>query len=82
VDHARSTATGDRFIAFEESTHSRLILYDTTTGDILDLGAAHRDELGDGVLFGGQSVSGRVLSFLFQDATSPTPRIGWAILPE
>lgn len=82
VEHANNPSAGDRFIAFDEITHSRLILYDTTTGDILDLGAAHRDELGDGVLFGGQSVSGRVLSFLFQDATSPTPMIGWAILPE
>ena len=68
---------GDRYVAFEEITRSRLVVYDTVTGAVLDL---RPPESPGTVGYGGQSVSGRLLAFYTQ-GTGRT-QIGWAVLPE
>jgi hypothetical protein len=83
VENANRPSIGDRFVAFDEISRSRLSVYDPVTRSVLDLasGSALGSE-GD-IVFGGESVSGRLLAFSVgpADASAP-PRIGWAILPE
>ena len=66
---------GDRYVAFEEISRSRLAVYDTQTGSVVDLAPP-----GSPGSYGGQSLSGRLLTFYTQ--TGEKPQIGWAILPE
>lgn len=76
VPHANRPSIGDRYLAFEEITHSRLAVYDTLSGGLLNLAPAASSPGS----YGGQSLSGRLLVF-----TTPGPdraQIGWAVLPE
>lgn len=83
VDRANHPSIGDRYIAFEEITHGRLVAYDPVTSTMLDLGAAWTRGTAGSVFYGGQSLSGRLLAFSVQSAdTAGLPRIGWAVLPE
>jgi hypothetical protein len=77
VAKANRPSIGDRFVALDEITHSRLAVYDLATGLIVEL---VRTESG-GPTYGGSSLSGRLLTF-FTQATGGQPQIGWAILPE
>lgn len=77
VVRAARPSVGDRYIAFEEISRSRLAVYDTLTGSVLDLAPA--DSQG-APRYGGQSLSGRLLAFYTQ--LGELPQIGWAILPE
>lgn len=78
IEHANRPSIGDRYVAFEEIFHTRLAVYDTFTGLVFDLAPA-----GGPSTYGGQSISGRLLTFYTQgpDGTGQA-RIGWAILPE
>ena len=79
IANAARPSIGDRFVAFEEITHSRLAVFDLTTGDVLDLTRA--DPTGS-ALYGGQSLRGRLMTYFTQGpATNGLPRIGWALLP-
>jgi hypothetical protein len=69
---------GDRYLAFEELTRARLSLYDLRAGTVLDLATV--DPLGN-VHYGGQSLSGRLLTWYVQDSPR-NPRIEWALLPD
>jgi hypothetical protein len=83
VEHANRPSIGARYVAFDEITHSRLLLFDTSSGQVIDVGAMRPDAPAGAVLYGGESVSGTLLAFIEQ-GTEPgaQPRIGWAILPE
>jgi hypothetical protein len=79
VPNGNRPSIGDRFLAFDEITRSRLDIYDPSTRRVIDLGRS-----GPGApTYGGLSVSGDLLTWFTQgpDATG-LPRIGWAILPE
>lgn len=75
VANADRPSIGDRYVAFEEISRSRLAVYDTRTGSVIDLAPA-----GAPGSYGGHSISGRLLTFYTQ--TGEKPQIGWAILPE
>ncbi len=75
VAKADRPTIGDRYVAFEEISRSRLAVYDTRTGLVVDLAPP-----GSPGSYGGLSLSGRLLSFYTQ--TGEKPQIGWAILPE
>ena len=82
IANAARPSIGDRYVTFDEITHSRLGAYDTLTGTTLDLVDARTGELGT-VLYGGESISGRLLTFVTQGVEpNALPRIGWALLPE
>ena len=83
IEHANRPSIGARYVAFDEITHSRLLLFDTTSGQVIDVGGMRPDAAAGAVLYGGASVSGNLLAFIEQ-GTEPgaQPRIGWAILPE
>jgi hypothetical protein len=68
---------GDRFVAFDEITHTRLEVYDLASGQVVELERA----ASGAPTYGGISLSGSLLAFLRQEADA-RPRIGWAILPE
>ncbi len=78
VAHANRPSIGDRYVAFEEISHSRLAVFDPETGALLDLVPAGTTGT---TAYGGQSLSGRLLAFFTQSGGEP-PRIGWALLPE
>jgi len=81
VDAANRPSIGDRFVAFEEITHSTLPVYDTASRTLVDL--ASDRILGGPSLYGGESISGRLLTFFVQPSEAlAAPRIGWAELPE
>jgi hypothetical protein len=83
VEHADLPSTGDRFIAFDEITHTRLLVYDPITRSVVDLGLSVADDAAGKVFFGGASLRGDILAFSVQAATTGTePRVGWARLPE
>ncbi len=75
VAKADRPTIGDRYVAFEEISRSRLAVYDTRTGSVVDLVPP-----GGTGTYGGHSLSGRLLTFYTQ--TGEKPRIGWTILPE
>ena len=83
IEHANRPSIGARYVAFDEITHSRLLLFDTGSGQLVDVGAMRPDRPTGAVLYGGESVSGHLLVFIEQ-GTEPgaQPRIGWALLPE
>ena len=76
---ANRPSIGDRFVAFDEITHARLVVYDLTTWQTLELGRSEADA----PIYGGLSVSGSLLAFSMEDPDIVgRPRIGWAIMPE
>jgi hypothetical protein len=77
VANGNRPSIGDRYVAFEEITHRSLVVYDLVTGELLDLAPG---QSGSAVSYGGQSLSGRLLTFFTQ--RDGRPQIGWAILPE
>jgi hypothetical protein len=77
VAKANRPTIGDRFVAFDEITHTRLAVYDLASGRIVELERADSGA----PTYGGISLSGSLLGFFRQDAGAQ-PRIGWAILPE
>jgi len=83
VEHANRPSIGDRYLGFDEITRSRLLLFDTTRGQLIDVGAMRADRAPGAVLYAGESVSGTLLAFIEQGTDSGAqPRIGWAMLPE
>lgn len=83
IEHANRPSIGGRYVAFDEITHGRLLLFDTSTDQVVDVGAQRADRAPGAVLYGGESVSGRLLAFMEQGTDiGAQPRIGWAILPE
>ena len=80
IANAARPSMGERYVAFGEITHSRLAVFDLSTGTILDLAPAHPD---GSETYGGVSLSGRLLTFFTQGPVeNGLPRIGWATLPE
>jgi hypothetical protein len=77
VTNGNRPSIGDRYVAFEEISHRRLVVYDPVTGDLLDLAQGTAQPA---VSYGGQSLSGRLLTFYRQGGGAL--QIGWAILPE
>jgi len=77
VAKANRPSLGDRFVAFDEITHTRLVVYDLATQRLVEL----RRAAAATATYGGMSVSGSLLSFFVQDGARQ-PRIGWANLPE
>jgi len=77
VAKANRPSLGDRFVAFDEITHTRLVVYDLATELLVELGRADAAT----PTYGGVSVSGSLLAFLMQDGAGQ-PRIGWANLPK
>ena len=77
VAKANRPSLGDRFVAFDEITHTRLVVYDLATQRLVEL----RRSAAATPTYGGASVSGSLLSFFVQDSAGQ-PRIGWANLPE
>jgi hypothetical protein len=77
VAKANRPTMGDGFIAFDEITHTRVEVYDLSSGQIVELERA----ASGAPTYGGISLSGSLLGFFRQDAGAQ-PRIGWAILPE
>jgi hypothetical protein len=77
VANGNRPSIGDRYVAFEEISHRRLVVYDPVTGDLLDLAPGSAQPA---VSYGGQSLSGRLLTFYRQGGGAL--QIGWAILPE
>ena len=77
VAKANRPSLGDRFVAFDEISHTRLVVYDLATQRLVELG---RSAAGTPT-YGGASVRGSLLSFFVQDAEGQ-PRIGWANLPD
>ena len=81
VEAANRPSIGDRFVTFEEITHSTLPVYDTASHTLVDL--ASDRILGGPSVYGGESISGRLLTFFVQPSGgSAPPRIGWAELPD
>ncbi len=81
VPNANRPSIGDRYVTFDEISHLRLGVYDTLTGTTLHLGGARPGESGT-VMYGGESISGRLLTFFTQGVEpNALPRIGWAMLP-
>jgi hypothetical protein len=80
VDNANRPSIGDRFVAFDEFSRGRLSVYDPVTRTVIDL-AAKVDAAGS-IAVGGESVSGRLLTWYAQASGDTSPRIGWAMLPE
>ena len=81
VGDANRPSMGDRFVTFEEITHSTLPVYDPVSLALANL--ASDRILGRPSMYGGESISGRLLAFFMQPADAlAQPRIGWAILPE
>ena len=78
VRDANRPTLGDRFVAFDEITGSRLLIFDPATGALSALGGSDSPAGGS---IGGVSLSGRLLAFFTQQGVAP-PRIGWALLPE
>lgn len=78
VKNAIRPSIGDRYVAFDEITHSRLLIFDPSTPALVALGGADTPAAGS---VGGESLSGRLLAFFTQQDGAP-PRIGWATLPE
>lgn len=77
VPNANRPSIGDRFITFDEITHTRLAIYEPATGELYDLVDPNAQAEGS---VGSQSVAGRLLGFFLHE--TGMPRIGWAILPE
>jgi hypothetical protein len=77
VPKANRPSLGDRFVAFDEITHTQLVVYDLATQRLVELG---RSEAATPT-YGGASVRGSLLSFLVQDGEGQ-PRIGWVKLPD
>jgi len=80
VDNANRPSIGDRFVAFDEFSRGRLLVYDPVTRTVVDL-AANVDAAGS-IAVGGETVSGRLLTWYAQASGDASPRIGWAMLPE
>jgi hypothetical protein len=78
VKDANRPTLGDRFVAFDEITGSRLLVYDPGTATLVALGGADTPA---GGRIGGISLGGRLLAYFTQQGAAP-PRIGWAILPD
>ncbi len=76
VPDANRPSIGDRFVTFEEITHSRLAVYDPVADELFDLIDA--SDQAEGTV-GGQSLDGGLLTFFTQETA--TPRVGWALLP-
>jgi hypothetical protein len=76
VKYANRPSVGDRFITFSELFGTTLPLYDPQTATLLDLASRVPEGAGDGALFYGENVNGRLFTF------GVGRRIGWAILPE
>ena len=77
VAKANRPSLGDRFVAFDEITHTRLVVYDLATQLLVELGRADAAT----PTYGGVAVSGSLLAFLMQDGAGQ-PRVGWANLPK
>lgn len=75
VPDANRPSTGDRYVTFDEITHTRLVVFDPITNELLDL----RGDLPENLSVGGQSISGQVLTFFTQ--RTGFPQIWWATLP-
>jgi hypothetical protein len=77
VPDANRPSIGDRYVTFDEISHRRLSVFDPVTQELFDLlPAAQRGQ----VMVGGESLSGRLLTFTTQGLGYP--QIGWALLPE
>ena len=77
VPKANRPSLGDRFVAFDEITHTQLVVYDLAAQQLVELGRSK----GAAPTYGGASLRGGLLSFLVQDGAGQ-PRIGWATLPD
>ena len=77
VAKANRPSLGDRFVAFDEITHTTLAVHDLASQGMVEL---RRSEAA-APTYGGVSLEGRLLTFFAQDVAGQ-PRIGWAILPE
>jgi hypothetical protein len=80
TEPANRPSIGDRYLAFDEIFHARLVVYDLATGRLLELASSGGAEGGRN--YGGESLHGRLLTFFEQAPDGGQPRIGWAILPE
>jgi hypothetical protein len=79
IDHANRPSLGNRFATFEEVTKSRLLVWDTEVGNLLD-GAAW---LPPGTKFvTSESLSGRLLACAIAEGADVQPQIAWVELPE
>jgi hypothetical protein len=76
VPNANRPSIGDRYIAFDEITHSRLLVFDPISQNVIDLTPS---EVRGKLSVGGESLSGRLLTFFVQDEGAP--QISWAYLP-
>lgn len=77
VAKANRPSLGDRFVAFDEITHTTLAVYDLASQGLVELGRSEAAA----PAYGGVSLDGSLLTFFRQD-DGGQPRIGWAILPE
>jgi hypothetical protein len=77
VAKANRPSLGDRFVAFDEITHTQLAVYDLASRSMIELGRSEAAA----PTYGGVSLAGSLLTFLTQDGGGQ-PRIGWAVLPE
>lgn len=68
---------GRRFLAFDEISRHRLLLFDLARGEVLEV-PGPRD--GSDTTFSGASLAGDLWTFII--GTDDGPRIGWARLPE
>jgi hypothetical protein len=79
VAGAARPSIGGHYVAFGEITHSRLAVFDLSSGRIVDLAPP---DAGGSALYGGQSLSGQLLTFFTQRLEGTgLPQIGWAMLP-
>jgi hypothetical protein len=78
VERGLRPSIGDRYVAFEEIAHDRLLLYDLVEQRLVDLSA----ELPEGTKsVSKQSVAGNLLTFMVAIEGSEAPRLAWAWLP-
>jgi hypothetical protein len=79
VPNGNRPSIGDRFVAFDEITHSRLDVYDPTTRRVIDLAGSEPG----GPTYGGLSISGDLLTWFTQGPDGAgLPQIGWAMLSQ
>ena len=78
VDRGMHPSIGDRYVAFEEITQKRLLLYDLVEQRMVDLS----DALPAGTTaISRQSIAGNLLTFMVAIEGFEAPRLAWAWLP-